>query len=122
MARAGYREIHGWTRLGPVVLQRLDLRHATSVTRSAAELSGEKALDQLQSERRADDVATDTRDVHRVVFDPLMRGKDIMNERGAHARHFVRRDGRADAAAAKRHAARDLAGGNGPGEWDDEVG
>ena len=88
----------------------------------AAEVSGQKGLDQFPGERRPDHFSTQTKDIHVVIFDALMGGEDIMDEPGTHAGNLVRGDGRSHAAAAERHSAFNLPRGDGPGQGDDEVG
>ena len=88
----------------------------------AAEVSGQKGLDQLPGECRPDHFSTQTKDIHVVIFDALMSGEDIMDEPGTHAGNLVRGDGRSHAAAAECHSAFNLPRGDGLCQGDDEVG
>lgn len=87
----------------------------------AAKLSFEESLDEFPGEFRAFDAATETEDIHVVVFNALARGEIIFNETGAGAFNFIGADGRADAAAAYGDAAFHFAVGNGAGEGNNEV-
>ena len=88
----------------------------------AAEVSGQKGLDQFPGERRTDHFSTQTKDIHVVIFDALMGGENIMDEPSTHAGNFVRGDGCSHAAAAERDSALNLSSGYSPGQRDDEVG
>ena len=55
-----------------LVLQRPHFSQAALVAWSAAEVSGQKGLDQFPGERRPDHFPTQTKDIHVVIFDALM--------------------------------------------------
>ena len=88
----------------------------------AAEVSGEKGLDQFQSEGRPDHFSAQTKYIHVVIFDALVSGENIMDEPGTNTGNFVHGDGRSHAAAAERHSTLNVSRGDGPGQGDNEVG
>jgi hypothetical protein len=104
-----------------LVLQRLDFRQAALVAWSAAEVSGQKGLDQFPGERRPDHSLTQAKNVHIVIFDALVGGENIMDKPGTHPGNFVRGDGCSDTAAADGHSTVHFSRGNGPGKGNDEV-
>jgi hypothetical protein len=73
------------------------------VSLSAAEASEQECLDQLQSKAVADHSAAQTEHIHVGVLDALMRGESVVDQPGANGGDLVRRDARADAAAADRY-------------------
>src|SRR5262245_475524 len=86
-----------------------------------AEFCGQKRLTEIPRDGGADGAATDADDVHVVVFDPLSRGKVVMNQSGTDARNLVGADRGPDAAAANGDSALHGARRNRLGERDDEV-
>ena len=62
------------------------------------------------------------KNIHVVVFDALLCGKMIVNQRGSHSRHFVGTHRSAHAAAANRNAAVDFAGNNSASQGKNVVG
>ena len=76
-----------------------------AVAFGARELGAQERSDQLGRQRRADDSGAQREDVHRIVLDALVRGEGVVAERGSDPGELVRRDRRADAAAANDHAA-----------------
>jgi hypothetical protein len=89
--------------------------------RGAAEAGGKKSLNELQRERRSDHLSAETKDIHVVVFDALTGRKHVMDQSGAHPRDLIRGDRGANAAAAQRHPALDLARRDSPRQGDDEI-
>ena len=95
---------------------------AALVASSTAEVSGQEGLDQFSGERRTDHLPTQTEDIHVVIFNALMGGKNIVDEPGPHPWNFVRGDGRSYAAAAERYSAFSLTRRHGAGHGDNEIG
>ena len=87
-----------------------------------AELGGQERLHEVPGHRGADGAAAHAEDVHVIVLDALPRREMVVDETGADAGHFVGADRRADAAAADRHAAFDLARDDCLAERHDEIG
>src|SRR5262249_32092141 len=85
-----------------------------------AEFCGQKRLNEIPCNGGPDGAATDADDVHVVVFDPLSRGKVVMNQSGTGARNFVGADRGPDAAAAHGDSALHGARRDRLGERDDE--
>jgi hypothetical protein len=98
--------------------KRLHFVDSSLVACGAAESSFQKRLDQLPGERGPDHLATQTKDIHIVVFNALVSGEHVMDEPCAHTGNFVGADGSPHATAAERHAATDCACGYGPGQRD----
>ena len=88
-----------------LLLDRLYFSHSALVACGAAEMSGQKGLDQFPGERRPDHFSSQTKDIHVVIFDALVGGENIMNKPSTHTMDFVRGDGCTLAAAAKRDSA-----------------
>src|SRR5271156_4752253 len=103
------------------VFQRLHFSHSVPVAWGAAEVRGQKGFDQFPGQRRTDYLSTQAEDIHPVIFDALMGGENIMDERGTHTTDFVRGDGRTHAAATQRHSSFQLSRGEDFGQTDDEV-
>jgi hypothetical protein len=102
-------------------LQCLDLSHAPLVAWSAAETSSQKGFDQFPGECNPDYFPAETKDIHVVVFDTLMGGENIVDERGTHTGNLARGDGRSYTAAAERHPPLNFARRDGPRQRNDEV-
>jgi hypothetical protein len=100
----------------------LHFLHAATVAGGVAEMCGQEGLDQLPGERRTDDLSTQTKNIHVVVFDALASREDIVDEPGADTVDFVGGNGCAHSAATQGYPALNLSRGNSPGKWDDEVG
>src|SRR5262245_20295310 len=86
-----------------------------------AEFRGQKRLNEIPRDGGPDGAATDADDVHVVVFDPLSRGKVVMNQSGTGARNLVGADRGADAAAANGDSTLHGARRHRLSERDDEV-
>src|SRR5215831_8708749 len=86
-----------------------------------AEFRGQERLNKIPRYGSPDGAATDADDVHVVVFDPLSRGKVVMNQSGTDARNLVGADRGADTAAANGDSALHGARRNRLGQRDDEV-
>ena len=72
-----------------LVLQRPHFSQAALVAWSAAEVSGQKGLDQFPGERRPDHFSTQTKDIDVVIFDVLVSGENIMDEPSTHTDLFA---------------------------------
>jgi len=70
----------------------------------AAESSFQKRLDQLPRERGPDHLATQTKDIHVVVFNSLVSGEHVMDQPCTHTDNFVGADGCPHATAAERYS------------------
>src|SRR5262245_4249364 len=86
-----------------------------------AEFCDQKRLNEIPRDGGSNGAAADADDVHVIVFDPLSRGKVVMNQSGTSARNFVGADRSPDAAAANGDSAFHGARRNRLGERDDEV-
>jgi hypothetical protein len=91
------------------------------VAYGAAESSSQKRLDQFPSERGPDHFATQTKDIHVVVFNALVGREHVMDEACPHAGNLVGADGCPYATAAERHSAIDRARGYGPRQRDNVI-
>jgi len=87
----------------------------------AAKARGQESLDQFQGKRRSDHLSAETKDVHVIIFDPLMGRENILDKPGTRSGNFVRGNRRSKAAVAERNAALNLPRGDGLGQGDDEV-
>src|SRR5215467_8387424 len=92
------------------------------MTLGLAELGSKKRLDEIPCDRRPDGPAAHTQDIHVIVFDPLLRGEVIVNERRPDAPNLVRAHRRADAAATDRYTAIHLTRDHCLREWNYVVG
>src|SRR6478752_701490 len=101
-----------------MTLERGHLAEAAQVPFGAAGLRGEEGLNEPPGHLGSDGPAAKAQDVHVVILDALARGEMIFDERRANAGDLVRTDRDADAAAAQRDTAFDLATGDGAGEGD----
>jgi hypothetical protein len=86
-----------------------------------AEVRGQKGIDQFPGEGRPDYFSTQTEDIHSVIFDALVGGENIMDERRTYTTDFVCSDGRTHATSTQRHSAFHLSRGYGFGQRDNEV-
>ena len=69
-----------------------ELAHAAAEVLLGREPRVEEGLDQLERERRADDLGAEAHHVHVVVLDALVGRVDVVAERGPDARDLVGRD------------------------------
>ena len=102
--------------------ERGDLAEAAQVPLGLAEFGREERLDEIPSELNAHHPPAHAEDVHVIVLDTLPGGEVVLDQPRANTRYLVGADGRADAAAADRHAALHRPRRHGPGKRDDEVG
>lgn len=103
-------------------LQCLDLSDAPLMAWSAAETSSQKGFDQLLGECSPDHFPAETKDIHVVVFDTLMGGENIVDERGTHTGNLARGDGRSYTATAERHSPLNSSRRDSSRQRNDEVG
>jgi hypothetical protein len=87
---------------------------------SATEVSSQKCLDQLPGQGRSDNLSSQTKDIHVVVFDALAGGENILDKPCTHTENFVRSDGRTHAASADRDSTLNLPSNYSSRQWDDE--
>ena len=86
-----------------------------------AEVCGQEGLHQLPGERRTDDLSSQAKNIHIVVFHALASREDIMDEPGAHSGNLVGGNGCAHSTATQSDTALNVSRGNSLGKWDDEV-
>src|SRR5262249_36133429 len=89
----------------PVRLDRLDLLEAPAIALPAVGRSCQEGPRELPRELAADDLGAEAEHVHVVVLDTLVRGIDVVADRGADPVELAGRDRGADAQAADEDAA-----------------
>ena len=87
-------EVYG---LSPESVQIFDLLQPPHVALGTVEACAEERLDEVARDARADDFGAEAEDVHVVVLDALVRGVDVVADRGPDPRLLAGGDRRADA-------------------------
>src|SRR5499427_9405739 len=95
---------------------------APQVSLGLAECGGQECLDEVPGDGWPYGPAAHTQDVQVIVLDPLPGREVVVDERRADALNLVGTHCRTHTAAADRHSAFHLPGGNGPRERHDVVG
>src|SRR5262249_50362277 len=91
------------------------------MTLGLTESRRQERFDQVPGDFRPHGPAAHAQDVHVIVLDPLPGREVVVDQRRTDTLDLVGAHGRADTAAADRHAALHRARRHGPRQWDDEV-